>query len=424
MNKKDCKIHIVGAGVSGLIAAQVLESHGYAPVIFESSDVAGGRLKTDLINGYQLDHGFQVLLTAYPMAQKYLDLDALELQEFLPGATIFLHGKTHTIGDPTRVPSLLFPTLLANIGTLSDKIKILSLHRYLQKKSLAQVFDDNEISSLQYLKAYGFTDKIIDRFFRPFFSGIFLEPRLETSSRMFEFVFKMFGSGSAAVPKAGISAIADQLVANLNSTTFRFGTQVSQVKYDKLYLSNGEVIEHQYAIIATEADQLIRNLSGQETDWHSCHNLYFETRELGINKPLIGLIADPEALINNIFYPTSLATAARPERQLLSVTVVKPHDLDNEALKARVIRDLEQYGGISDCQFIKHYHLKKALPQINDLKNELAPSHTRLTDNIFLAGDQMLNGSLNAAMISGERAAMGIIESHRNYPRVLPHFQQ
>ena len=129
MNKKDCKIHIVGAGVSGLIAAQVLESHGYAPVIFESSDVAGGRLKTELIIGYQLDHGFQVLLTAYPMAQKYLDLDALELQEFLPGVTIFLHGKTHTIGDPTRVPYLLFPTLLANIGTLSDKIKILCLHR-------------------------------------------------------------------------------------------------------------------------------------------------------------------------------------------------------------------------------------------------------------------------------------------------------
>ena len=89
MNKKDLKIHIIGAGVSGLIAAKVLENHGYNPIIIEATDRVGGRVKTDLIDGYQLDHGFQVLLTAYPAAQKYLNYEALELQKFLPGASIF-----------------------------------------------------------------------------------------------------------------------------------------------------------------------------------------------------------------------------------------------------------------------------------------------------------------------------------------------
>ena len=83
MNKQDYKIHIIGAGVSGLIAAIVLENHGYHPVVLETSDRVGGRVKTDIINGYQLDHGFQVLLTAYPAVQKYLDYDALELQKII-----------------------------------------------------------------------------------------------------------------------------------------------------------------------------------------------------------------------------------------------------------------------------------------------------------------------------------------------------
>ncbi|MFC2149046.1 NAD(P)-binding protein, partial [Bacteroidota bacterium] len=81
MNKQDYKIHIIGAGVSGLTAARVLEDNGYSPVIIEATDRVGGRVKTDIIDGYQLDHGFQVLLTAYPAAQKYLNLDALELQK-------------------------------------------------------------------------------------------------------------------------------------------------------------------------------------------------------------------------------------------------------------------------------------------------------------------------------------------------------
>ena len=201
MNKKDLKIHIIGAGVSGLIAARVLENHGFSPVIIEATDRVGGRVKTDLIGGYRLDHGFQVLLTAYPAAQKYLDYKALELQKFLPGASIFLNNGQKLIGDPLRSPSLLFSTLFSGIGTLSDKIRILKLNLYLKKKSLTTIFAENEQTTHSYLTNLGFSEEIITNFFKPFFSGIFLETKLETSSRMFEFVYKMFGEGHATLPK-------------------------------------------------------------------------------------------------------------------------------------------------------------------------------------------------------------------------------
>ena len=80
MANTKCNIHIIGAGVSGLVAAKVLEEKGYSPVVIEATGRVGGRVKTDIVEGYQLDRGFQVLLTAYPAIQKYIDMDALDLQ--------------------------------------------------------------------------------------------------------------------------------------------------------------------------------------------------------------------------------------------------------------------------------------------------------------------------------------------------------
>ena len=147
MNKHDYKIHIVGAGVSGLVASKVLEDNGYKPVIIETTDRAGGRVKTDIIDGYQLDHGFQVLLTAYPSAQKYLNFEDLDLQYFLPGAVVFNNGNQNTIGDPLRNISLLLPTLFAGIGTFSDKLKILKLNALLKNTTLSKIFTKTIINN-------------------------------------------------------------------------------------------------------------------------------------------------------------------------------------------------------------------------------------------------------------------------------------
>ena len=414
MNKQDYKIHVIGAGVSGLIAAKVLEDHGYYPIILEATDRVGGRVKTDLIEDYQLDHGFQVLLTAYPAAQKYLNLDALELQKFLPGATIFNSGKKQTIGDPLRNLSLLFPTLFSSIGTFSDKLKILKLNRLLKKTTLDEIFLKTEKTTYQYLVDFGFSSEMISQFFTPFFSGIFLESQLETSSRMFEFVYKMFGEGFAALPKAGIEAIPMQLKANLKETNFRFDTKVTAVKDGKIFLDDTTELESHFTVIATAPSKLVANLKNQDTQWKSCDTLYFETDKNLIEKPFIGLVADKDALINNIFYHTSIASKSSGAKELVSVTIVKNHDLSEDALRIRIQKELQDYCGITSCKFIKHYHIPQALPKLNELQNEMLPSETRLTTGIFLAGDMQLNGSLNAAMIAGERAALGIIETLTN----------
>ena len=413
MKQKSPSIHIIGGGISGLIAARVLEEHGLSATIIEATDRLGGRVKTDVVDGYSLDHGFQVLLTAYPAAKKYLDFDALELQEFLPGSAIFKNGKQKIIGDPLRNLSLLLPTLFSGIGTVNDKLKILALNRRLKKKSIQNIFAEKEQTTHAYLENIGFSEAIITDFFTPFFSGIFLENKLETSSRMFEFVYKMFGEGNAALPKDGIQAIPKQLFEKLKSTTYVFNTKVKSVENGSIKLESGEALKSNFTIIATQASGLVSNLKNQATLWKSCDTLYFEVAKREIKKPLIGLIAMHNALINNIFYHTSLQTSATATKELLSVTVIDRQNLTNKQLVTEVQKELKELCNIDSCTFIKQYNIPMALPNLQDIQYEMLPSETRLTETIFLAGDTQLNGSLNAAMIAGERAALEVINLSR-----------
>ena len=410
MSQKDLKIYIIGAGVSGLIAAKVLENSGYAPVVLEATDRAGGRVKTDLIDGFQLDHGFQVLLSSYPAAQKYLDFKALELQELRSGAVIFKNGKQQVIGDPLRDISVLFPTLFSGVGNLLDKIKILQLSLRLQKKSIDAIFSSQEISTKEYLQEFGFSSQMIAQFFSPFFTGIFLENKLTTSSRMFEFVFKMFGEGLAVIPKGGMEEISKQLVAKLSNTTFQFNTKVRSVSDEEIILNTGEKLASTVTIIATDASKLVRNSPPKNLIWKSCQTLYFTANKRVIEKRMIGLVSKEDSLINNIFYHTSVATYSNNTQELLSVTVVKQHQLSEKELVTKILMQLKEECQIDDLTFLAIYHIKNALPDLKDVKYEVLPSETQLSSGIFLAGDLQLNGSLNAAMISGEKAALRVID--------------
>ena len=414
MKKKECKIHIIGGGVSGLIAAGILEKKGFNPIILEASERVGGRIKTDIIEGYQLDHGFQVLLTSYPAVKKYLDCNALDLQFFLPGASIFKAYTQSIIGDPLRDISFLTSTLFSGIGSISDKFKILKLNHKIKNKSLTDIFTEKEQTTISYLRDFGFSNKIINDFFIPFFSGIFLENQLVTSSRMFEFVYKMFGEGQAAIPKAGMEAIPIQLLNNLKTTTFQYNTEIVNVKDRQITLKNGSKLESDFTILTIPTSGLVSNIKNQPTEWNSCVTLYFETNKRVIQKRLIGLIAKSGSLVNNIVYNSCLSSVTKPDHELLCVTVIDDQNLSDQELVTAVKDELKVLCNISIKRFIKQYRINKALPKLENLKYEMNSNDLQLSKSLFVAGDTHLNASFNAAMISGEQAALAVINAATN----------
>lgn len=400
------KVVIIGAGVSGLVAAINLEKAGFKPVIYDQKDRVGGRVQTDYRDGYIFDKGFQVLLPNYPAVQKYLDIDLLHLKYFASGAFVFKDGYIGKLGNPGKDFDLLFPTLFSKLATFSDKLKILKLSRALKYKTFDEIFKTNSIPTIDYLKNFGFSEQVINNFFKPFYAGIFLEDQLKTSSRMFEFTFKLFSKSKAGIPEKGIQAIPNQLANQLKATTFHFNTKIKSVEDKHIVLSDGSQVKFDFSIIATEPSNLISNLNNQKSEWKSVDNLYFEVKNRVINLPMIGLVADNTSIINNLHY----LTLASESNQVLSVSVVKSHNLDQEELINKVKQELKTACHIEATNFLKHYKISQALPNLLNLNYQIPHTETKLKDRIFLSGDMLSNGSLNAAMLNGESAAKAVIE--------------
>ena len=409
---KEEKIYIIGAGLSGLIAALELEKAGFSPVILEATDRVGGRMKTDFSNGFRFDNGFQVLNTAYPEAKKYLDLEALRLKLFQPGAVIFEGKNSFTISDPLRNPLKIVSMAFSKVGTFLDKIKMFTLTQELKKKSNEEIFESPSIPTHQYLKDYGFSDQIISTFFVPFFRGIFLEKHLNTSSRMFEFVFKMFALGHAAIPEKGMGEIPEMIRRQLSSTQIYFNSPVKSVEATQIFLESGETITADRIIIAVQPDKIMKQLQGQFASPRMVTNLYFSLQKSFMAQPIIGL-QPGNHLVNNFVFMDDVSPAySENGRALLSVTVLES-ELSEKELVAEVQNELQAITGINAAYFQleKVYHIPYALPQVDDPKYSVPFTESKITEQVFLAGDYLLNGSINAAMTSGRTAAEAVIHS-------------
>ncbi|MEL7159520.1 MAG: FAD-dependent oxidoreductase [Bacteroidota bacterium] len=234
------QVIIIGAGAAGLVAAIELERAGIHPILLEASDAVGGRLRTDVVDGFRLDRGFQVLLTDYPEVSRYLDLTALDVKTFRPGGHVHTRQQRFRFADPLREPAQIVRSTLSPIGTLSDKIKLGRLGLKMRATAPEDCFRGyEEQTTIDYLWSLGFSEQIVERFFRPFFGGIFLEQELRTPAAMFRYIFKMFGKGGAALPAGGIQAVAEQLVGQLRNTDLRLNTSVREVNSGTVILEDG-----------------------------------------------------------------------------------------------------------------------------------------------------------------------------------------
>ncbi len=405
---------IIGAGLAGLTAARVLKSAGRKVKIIEAADGPGGRVRTDEVNGFLLDRGFQVFLTAYPEAKHFLDYKALDLQSFSPGSIILNNSGIDEIGDPFREASSLIRTLKSPIGTLGDKFRMLSLRLKLAGNSINEIFSKKEITTLEYLRNAGFGEKIISDFFAPFMSGIYLEQNLDTSARMFEFVFKMLSEADTAIPAKGMGMISSQLASNLSVEELILNERVISIDDNEVQSASGNVYEASRILIATTADCIPVPFQSRLVKKKSVTCMYFSADKAPYKKALIALNAIPDRLVNNIAVMSNVSSSYAPDgKSLISVSLSGNEQfIKNDELELKVKEELKfWFSECSNWEHIKTYDIPYALPDNSHVINDILPSSLRINHSTFICGDHLLNGSINAAMKSGRLAAKSILST-------------
>lgn len=401
------RVVVIGGGLAGLACALRLQQRNVNCYILEKSDCTGGRVRTHLVDGYRLDRGFQVLLTSYPMTQQIVDYAALELKAFYPGALVRYKGSFRTLGDPTRLPADTLATLTAPIGSLADKLRMQRLRNEVTGGKLLELLARPEVTTNERLREYGFSNAMVQRFFKPFLGGIFLEPDLVTSSRKFEFVMRMFSQGEAALPKFGMQAIPQQLSNRLKTSVLRSNCGVKSI-LNGVVLESGERVEADVIVLATseaEARRLLNKPQPVSSAAVTC--LYFAADESPVRGPWLVLNGDGAGPVNNLCVPSELhPTYAPGGKALVSVTVLGVTRNEGK-LERDVRRQLsEWYGkGVEEWKHLHTYSIPEALTLQQPPCLELVRKPSKLSDGLFACGDYQSITSIEGAIASGTRCA-------------------
>lgn len=408
---------IVGAGLAGLCCARRLQKEGISFEIVDASDAVGGRVRTDRHEGFLLDRGFQVLQTAYPEALAELNYDSLGLRPFVAGALVRHNGSFHRMSDPWRERGSFMANLTSPAMHLSDKFRMWRLRSEVLGKSIEAIFESAETSTRQALTQRNFSRRAIDRFFKPFLGGVTLDAKLAVSSRMFEFAFKMFTEGDAALPAGGMQAIPEQLAAGLGAGSIQFHQKVRAVEPGRLIMASGAVLEAGSIVIATEGPEASRLLGYERTvPSRSACCLYFVAKEPPVDEAILVLSGSARGPINNLAVLNLVAPTYAPKGEfLISVTVLGMPSRDDQTVAMQVRAQLKRWYGLvaEEWRLLRLYRIEHGLPVMGSMDPHLT---ARVTPGLYVCGDHRSTPSIQGAMESGRRAAETLIRDLRGEP--------
>lgn len=426
----DAETLIIGGGLAGLNCACHLHAAGHEFLLLEAQDRVGGRVRTDTVvtghGEYRVDRGFQVLLTAYPHAAEAFDYDALDLCCFYPGAMVYVDGRLHRVADPRRRPGDALMGFNSPVATTRDKIRLAEFSLRVLGGSLEQLWSRPNRTAIEMLQEAGFAQTTIDRFFRPFFGGVFFDLELTTSSRMLEFCYRMFAQGRVCVPADGMGALALQLADRLPGGSVRTHSPVDSVERNGqgwIVRAGGHALRAKNVVVAVEGDKAAGLLGDHgvlpgPVRWRSTATISYDAAASPTDDPVLVLDGMGSGPVNHAVSISRASSRYAPGgRHLIYANVVDPAFLerhgDDGSLDLACRQHLRSWfgDGVDGWSPIRVDRIGRALPEQKPAWLEHRQRPVSLGMGLYACGDWLENASIDGALGSGKRAATAVLEA-------------
>ncbi|MCM3884041.1 NAD(P)/FAD-dependent oxidoreductase [Frankia sp. R82] len=436
-------VAIVGAGLAGLSAATLLAAEGLSVAVWEAADDVGGRVRTDQVDGFLLDRGFQVLLPAYPEVVRQIDLPALRPRPFVRGLLLRDGVRSVRLGDPSGGAGALAGLVPGRALRAGDLARLVALTARDRVTRPAELVAGPDRSTRADLRARGLSTQAIDGVLAPLLRGIFLEDDLDTSARFFHLVWRSFATRPPVLPAEGMGALPRQLAARLQPGTVRLGCPADIVTRTGVRSRDGESLVARAVIVATDGTTAARLVPGiTEPTWRGVTTYYFRTDASPLRRGVLVVegSSDPHRtvrpgrrgpVLNTVVLSEVAPSYAPPGSALIAASVLGvPADADaggppapGSALdglpaggagpdELAVRRHLASLYGTDTTGWtlLARYPVARALPALASPHVLRRP--VRTPSGVYVCGDHRDTPSIQGALFSGRRAAEAVLADH------------
>ncbi|MDX6327023.1 MAG: hypothetical protein QOK15_3377 [Nocardioidaceae bacterium] len=422
MVTKQPDVVVVGAGLAGLRCAGELARAGRRVLVLEASDQVGGRVRTDLVAGFRLDRGFQVLNDAYPELPRALDLPALRLRRLDDAVVVRRGGRLHRVGNPLAQPSALPSLLGTDLLPWRQKLRLARYAGAATVLPASTLVGRPDVPARDAWAGAGLTQDTVDTVLRPFFGGVVLEDGFTTSRRFLDLMTRMFARGHSTLPAAGMQALPEQLATRLPPDCVRCASPVVDVRPEGVDLADGSTVEASAVVVATDpwtAHRLVPAL-GPPPEARGVTTVYHAAPPwpgVAPGRPsTLVTDADGSPVANTIVLSAAAPSYAPVGRALVSTSLLHRPDgtgadpmADDDPALRRVLGRLHEQE-TSEWERLATYDLPHALPAMPAPHDFRKPVRLPVAGgHVYVAGDARDTSSIQGALVSGRRAASAVL---------------